>query len=228
VAAAPVPEVGPYVSAQYGDGQLTAFTNVAYSTRPNANGVQYTSDLTKETEQGTESLTLRLDLAIPPNATPAAPQPLIIWIHGGGFRQGGKEDGVAEALTYARAGYVAATINYRLTPDNDANPTVRTMAITHACEDAMNAIRYLKANAGVYHIDPLRIATIGSSAGGGISLINGIDADTLPQTASDFPGISAHVAAAISTGATLVDSVTNANPNLSYEASDAPVLLFHA
>lgn len=226
VAPAAIPDSGPYVSAQYTDGQLSVLTDVAYSTRANAGGLQYTSDLTKAAELGSATLTLKLDIAVPPNATVAHPQPLIVLIHGGGFTAGGKENMYAEALSYARAGYVAVTVNYRLTPHLISDTVARLNAITQATEDVMNAIRYLKANAALYHIDASRIATIGSSAGGGISLINAVEFDTLQNTVSDDAATSSRVAAAISTGATLIDST--ATLTLNYQAGDSPVLLFHA
>lgn len=225
---AAIPDSGPYVSEQYTDAQLSVLTDVVFSTRPNSGGLQYTSDSTKATELGSGTLTLKLDIAVPPNATASHPQPLIVWIHGGGFSAGGKEDTRAAALTYARAGYVAATVNYRLTASNMVDTTTRLNAITQATEDVMNAIRFLKVNAALYHIDASRIATIGSSAGGGISLINAIEFDTLLNTVSDYTPSSSRVSAAISTGATLIDSTANTESLLTYHADDSPVMLFHA
>ena len=92
----------------------------------------------------------------------------------------------------------------------------------------MNAIRYLKANAALYHVDTTRIATIGSSAGGGISLINAIQYDDLILTVSDFPGYSSKVQGAISTGATLVEAGIDPLAFLLFDSFDSPVLLFHA
>ncbi|MFA6310054.1 MAG: alpha/beta hydrolase fold domain-containing protein [Sterolibacterium sp.] len=224
----PAAEPGRYISPQYTTGQLTTYTDVIYSTRPNVGGSQYTSDINMPKELGGAVLNLKLDVGVPPNATAANPQPLIILIHGGGFSAGGKEDYRQAALSYARAGYVAATINYRLTPNNINNATARLTAITNASDDAMNAIRYLKANAALYHIDATRTATIGNSAGGGISLINAIEFDTFPNTVSDYPGVSSQVAAAIATGATLIDRTANFDSYLRYQATDTPVLLFHA
>ncbi|MBI5890938.1 MAG: alpha/beta hydrolase [Nitrosomonadales bacterium] len=221
-------EVGLYISTQYSDSQLTAYTDIIYSSRPNAGGAQYTSDVTKATELNGTTLDLRLDIAVPPNATSTHPQPLIVLIHGGGFSAGGKENTRFDALSYARAGYVAASINYRLTPDNTVSSTARLAAFIQASEDAMNAIRYLKANAALYHIDTNRIATIGSSAGGGISLINAIEYDSLQNTTSDFPAVSSKVAASIATGATTIDAYANLDPYLNFQASDSPVMLFHA
>lgn len=224
----PVPSTGMYVTQQFSAAQLITYFNVAYSTRPNFNGIQYTSIATYATETGRPRLTMQMDIAVPPNATAAKKQPLIIVIHGGGFSGGKKEDFWEEARSYARAGYVAATINYRLTPNNQSTPILRLMSITHAVEDGMNAIRYLKANAGLYNIDTSRIATVGSSAGGGISLVNAVEYNTLAGTVSDYNGFSSKVAGAISTGATINDTLlVPGNSLLHFESFDTPVLLFH-
>ena len=217
-----------YITQQFTAAQLTHYFNIPYATRPNFNGIQYTSIATQPTETGQPQLTMQMDIAVPPNATAAKKQPLIIVIHGGGFQGGQKEDFLDEARSYARAGYVAATINYRLTPNNQRTAALRLMAITHAVEDGMNAIRYLKANAGLYNIDISRIATVGSSAGGGISLVNAVEYNTLAGTASDYNGFSSKVAGAISTGATINDtSLAPGNSLLHFDRFDTPVLLFH-
>jgi dienelactone hydrolase len=214
-----------YQTTVYSAAEISVSTNIAYSTRPNLGGRQYTSDARKNAEEGTGSLTLLMDIWVPPNNGSA--RPLVVWVHGGGFRTGGKEARAEEALGYARAGYAAASVNYRLTPDNETNAATRTLAIQQATDDVMNAIRYLKANAALYRIDPTRIAIMGTSAGGAIALVEAVEYDTLDNTSSDYPGQSAKVASVVSTGATLVDPLFDSDTYLSYNASDSPVLLFH-
>jgi poly(3-hydroxybutyrate) depolymerase len=221
-----VPTTGRYVETVFAPSTLTTYPDVVYSTRPNA-GRQYTSQRTQQTEQAQPTLTLRMDIAVPPNATADARQPLLVLIHGGGFVAGDKSDFYPELATYARAGYVVATINYRLTPGNGASDTIRTTAVRHAVEDAMNAIRFLRRNAARYGIDPNRVVSIGSSAGGGISLTLAIQPDD-PRALSDAPGTSARVDGAVSTGATLQGESEAVLSLLSFEASDSPVLLYHA
>jgi poly(3-hydroxybutyrate) depolymerase len=200
---------------------------VVFSRRPNA-GSQFTSEPTRIAEQSSSELLLRMDIVVPPNATAQKRQPLMIWFHGGGFVSGGKDEVNGQMLSYARAGYVAAAVNYRLTPGIETNPTARVRALQQAMEDAMNAIRYLKVNAALYGIDPNRIATVGESAGGAVSLVNAVEFDTLVNTVSDFPGVSSRVQAALSTGATLVEAGANADSFVTYDGGDTPVLLFHA
>lgn len=219
-----------FKSAIYRSAEVRQFSDVAFSRRPNWNGDQYTSDRRKALEVGTDQLTLLMDVWVPPNATSTTPMPLVVFVHGGGYVQGGKEERADDAMGYARAGFVTASINYRLTPNNTDSAELRTAAIIQASDDLMNAVRYLKANASLYHIDTSRIALVGTSAGGGLALVGAVegDPDVLAGTSSDYPGISSHVAAAVSTGATLIDPLFDSDPLLHYDRNDAPVLLFHA
>ncbi|MFA7403446.1 MAG: alpha/beta hydrolase [Pelobacteraceae bacterium] len=214
--------------ARFDKSEMMICRNIVYSVRHNNAGIQYTSDRTKAAEAGTDELILKLDVIVPPGTATEKPHPLVVWFHGGAFAGGDKEDAVELLLSYARAGFVTAAVNYRLTPDNHLSPALRLRAIVQASEDAMNAIRFLKVNAASYHIDPTRIATIGASAGGGLSLLNAVAYDRLPGTQSDFSGVSSQVAAAVSTGATLFEEGKNSDDVLTYQATDTPVLLFHA
>lgn len=223
----PALQAGMFTTEQYADSELTVYRDVVYSVRPNSGGILYTSDRNKGEEAGTAELALKLDIIVPPESSGKL-LPLIVWLHGGAFSGGDKEDAAGLLLTYARAGYAVAAVNYRLTPDNHLNPGLRMQAIVQASEDAMNAIRFLKVNASTYHIDPDRIVTLGASAGGGLSLINAVAYDTLPGTQSDFSGVSSRVSAAVSTGATLIEEGNNSDTFLKYKAADTPVLLFHA
>jgi len=218
----------PYAAMVYGPGEIDAERDVAYSTRPNIGGDQYTSSATQAADAGRDELTLTMDIYSPPSASGNARLPAVVWIHGGAFVAGSKDDRAAEAVTYARAGYVGVSIDYRLTDRAGSSPARMLMAVTASADDTMNAIRYLKANAAALHLDPDRIAVIGTSAGGGLALIEALDADDLDGTTSDYGGVSAKVAAAISTGATLNEDGVDATGILSFDATDTSVLLFHA
>lgn len=219
----------PFYSVQhYSSSQIQRFVDVPYSSRPNENGLQITSDTRASAELGTATLTLVEDILVPPNATAATPQPLLVWIHGGGMVAGDKRDLVDVAEGYARAGYVVASINYRLTPQLNIDASLKTRANTQATEDLMSAVRFMRVNASTYGVDPTRVATIGYSAGGELSLINSIEADTLLNATPDFAGQTAKVQGAISTGATLVNSQWNSDAILNYQSTDSPSLLFHA
>jgi acetyl esterase/lipase len=98
---------------------------------------------------------LQLNLAQP--ADGAGPFPAVICIHGGGFRAGKREGWDAVCKQLASRGYVAATITYRLAPK---------YPFPAAVEDCKAAVRWVRANAAKYHVDPNRIGVTGDSAGG--------------------------------------------------------------
>jgi acetyl esterase/lipase len=99
----------------------------------------------------------RLDLAMPKERGDR-PRPALVIIHGGGWRSGDKGGGMWRSLPleYAAKGYVAISINYRLTDE----------APFPACvEDVKCAVRWLRAHAEKYHVDRERIGAYGNSAG---------------------------------------------------------------
>jgi acetyl esterase/lipase len=89
----------------------------------------------------------------------------VLCIHGGGFRAGTRDgyDDLCKRL--AARGYVAATITYRLAP------THQFPAAVHDCKAA---VRWLRANAAKYNIDPDRIGVTGGSAGGHLAQFLGV------------------------------------------------------
>ena len=91
--------------------------------------------------------------------------PAVLCIHGGGFRAGTREgyDGLCTKL--AQNGYVAATLTYRLSPASK---------FPAAVQDCKTAVRWLRAKATAYRIDPKRIGAMGSSAGGHLALFLGV------------------------------------------------------
>lgn len=112
------------------------------------------------------------DLYQPANDNATA-RPLIIWMHGGGFIFGTKEDKGMQlwSETFAKRGYVCASISYSLTNHNlllkfDA----LTKATYFAVQDAHAAVAYFKKNYKQYNIDPDKIILGGNSAGGMMAL----------------------------------------------------------
>ncbi len=103
---------------------------------------------------GGRELTMHIVL---PKAKSDAPMPAYVWVHGGGWQGGTKDGGVRQVLPLVREGFVGATIEYRLTGEAPFPAQI---------EDCKCAIRYLRAHAEKYNIDPKRIAVGGSSAGG--------------------------------------------------------------
>ena len=97
----------------------------------------------------------KLDIYLPRDIKDKSPLPLIVWVHGGAWRGGSKDR--CKAVRFIEKGYVVASINYRL-----SQHAIFPAQIT----DCKAAIRYLRANAKKYNIDPDRIGVWGSSAGG--------------------------------------------------------------
>lgn len=222
---------GTYTTECFSNRELTHQQDIVYATVPNFERIQYSSDTRKDEGTGTVELDLHLDLVNPPNATEARPRPLMIIVHGGAFSGGAKEYRLDLAQSYARHGYIAATVDYRLTPlaFQDMQPANRIMAVVHAVEDLMNAVRFLKTKADTFHIDADRIAIIGLSAGGIAAMVNAVAYDAFMGAKNAFPGVSSRVAAVVSSGASLfVDPRIDPTAFIQILPETTPVLLFHA
>jgi acetyl esterase/lipase len=105
-----------------------------------------------------------------PTGDATSARPVIIWIHGGGFRTDSyRTQGyiVDYSTRFAKRGYVCMSIDYRLRLAADM-PTQASEfpALQDAARDANAAISWIKANAAAYHIDPNLIFVAGGSAGG--------------------------------------------------------------
>ncbi len=147
--------------------QITTTSNLAYGRAPGRHG---------------KPVSLTLDLYQPSGDT-VARRPAIVWVHGGSFCCGAKTSGASEELAqrFAYLGYVTVSIGYRLlTPtacvvtDNALTPACQADAIADE-HDAQAAVRWLRANAARYRIDPDRIGIGGDSAGAVIATLVGLD-----------------------------------------------------
>ena len=119
----------------------------------------------------------QLDL-IRPKAASDGLRPGIVFIHGGGWRNGDKRKGVflSGAIEYAQRGYVCITVNYRLVDE----------ARFPACvEDVKTAVRWFRAHAAKYQLDPKRIGGFGNSAGAHLVAMLGL---TGPDAGLDGDG----------------------------------------
>ncbi len=135
-----------------------------------------------------QSAAQKLDLYIPNEGS--GPFPLIIEIHGGGFISGSKSSQISPMLEAVKKGYALASINYRLSAE----------AIWPAqIYDVKAAIRFLRANAARYGLDPERFATWGASAGGSLSALAGVSGgvSSLTDPALGNAGVSDRVQAAV-------------------------------
>lgn len=108
---------------------------------------------------------LKLDLYLPAGARAGQDVPVVVLVHGGGWGSGFRAEFAPMAVRLAQRGYAAATIDYRLSGE------ARYPAAIH---DTRAAVRWLRAHAGQYHLDPQRVALAGGSAGGQIASLAGV------------------------------------------------------
>ncbi len=111
----------------------------------------------------------QLDLYLPKKRSSDKPLPLVVFIHGGGWRNGDKNSGINWVAPYVASGdYVGASIGYRLTNESQWPTQI------HDCKAA---IRWLKAHAKEYNFDETKIGVIGTSAGGHLVSMLGTSGD---------------------------------------------------
>lgn len=113
-----------------------------------------------------DTLSLMLDIYTKKNLPKSVP--VLIFVHGGSWSKGKRSDYLPYLIDYALKGYVTVTVSYRLS---------RTAHFPAAVDDVKCAIRWVRAHAFQYHIDPDRIALIGGSAGGHLVLMAGYTDD---------------------------------------------------
>ena len=142
------------------------YTGLTYGTYVDRNGV---------TQQ------LKLELLVPAGA--AEPVPVVVWIHGGGWKSGSRLPIPTRVSNLCSMGYAVASVDYRLTG----------VALWPAqIQDVKGAVRWLRAHAGVYGLDPDRFASWGDSAGAHLAsmlgLSGGVSTITAGSTTVDVEG----------------------------------------
>ncbi|HTI67036.1 MAG TPA: alpha/beta hydrolase [Caulobacteraceae bacterium] len=151
-------------------------------------GVVGLQDITFATNRGFRPL--KLDLYLPANRQP--PKALVLWIHGGGWSQGDPRGGGIQAPAYrdwpkvlaslAGRGYVVAGISYRLSGE---------ARFPAAIFDVKAAVRWLRANAATYGIDPARVVVWGGSAGGQLAALLGTSCNVVELEGTPVRGAQA-------------------------------------
>ena len=127
---------------------------------------------------------LLLDVYLPDGYVP--PYPVVVWIHGGGWRSGSKEN--VQGIFLTLAGYALVSIDYRLS---------QHAVFPAQIHDCKAAIRWVRARASTYGFDPDRIGVWGSSAGGHLASLVGTaePGDSLEGALGDFTSVSSSVRA---------------------------------
>ena len=116
-------------------------------------------------------------------------RPLVIFVHGGGFTAGVRSSVARYVSSYTSAGFIIATIDYRL---------AREAPFPAAPIDVLTAVRYFRANASRWNLDPNRIGLFGTSAGGHLAVFPALAADTERFESNVWAGYSSRVQAAAS------------------------------
>lgn len=148
--------------------------------------IAFHDDVVYATHDGVE---LSLDIFVPKDADEA--RPVLLFIHGGGWSGGKKEDYLFYNLEFAKLGYVTASVQYRLTPKHVFPANI---------QDVKCAIAFLRNHAADYKIDPKQLVCVGGSAGGHLSLLAGyaqddalacpdVEGDTSVQAVINFYGV---------------------------------------
>ena len=143
------------------------------------------------------------------------PMPAVLWIHGGGWQEGShKADG---AWRHAIRGYFTASIEYRLSGEAQWPAQI---------EDCKLAVRWLRANAAQYHVDPERIGVMGISAGGHLAAFLGLDdAPAANETAAGFAGVSSRVQCVVDFSGPTDFTQGSAGLLGKFPPDDAPILV---
>jgi acetyl esterase/lipase len=108
---------------------------------------------------------LLLDVYHPPER--ATPRPAVLVIHGGGLVSGSRTRLADLAASLAEAGYVTFAIDYRLFTSPTSNPWPAQL------DDAQRAVRWVRAHAPRYGVDPERVCAVGHSSGGQLAALLG-------------------------------------------------------
>ena len=113
--------------------------------------------------ENVDGTSLLMDLRIPDDE---ALHPVIVYLHSGAWISGDRTGG--PAIREAARGFAVASIDYRLAPQYTWPAQI---------EDCKTAVRWLRANAARYHLDPKRIGVFGTSAGGHLAAMLGTTAN---------------------------------------------------
>ncbi len=153
----------------------------------------------------------KLDIYLPVERG-ESPLPLIIWVHGGAWQGGSKEN--CPARPFVQRGYAVASINYRLSQH----------AIFPAqIEDCKAAVRYLRANAGKYAFDPNHFGAWGASAGGHLVALLGTTGDVKELEKGENLNASSRVQAVCDYfGPTDFTVISNFPSTMDHDAPDSP------
>ena len=133
---------------------------------------------------GVDPNLVSLDVFQPDCGTPLEPSPIVVFVHGGGFRNGDKTNKVTDKVrVFNEAGWVFVSANYRLVGDPESGPDGATFPAQ--ADDLAAAVEWLQTNASSFDADPTRIALIGHSAGAFLVAQQGTNPSYLIEAGAD-------------------------------------------
>ena len=135
-------------------------------------------------------LTLRMIVPWAQEGQAPGKRPLIAFIQGSAWTAPNLGYQLPQLSGYAQRGYVVATLTHRDSTKGHAFPAY--------LQDVKTAIRFLRANAEGFGIDPKRICAFGTSSGGNTALLVGLTADDPRYETDEYSGFSSGVRAVIS------------------------------
>jgi len=163
---------------------INLIDNVVYSTVKDLNGNDLELKLSVMVQNGNSEMRIAMGEDDP--REDHTPKPALIWVPGGGWRGADKNLMLGEMTEFARAGYVVVSIYYRNSAQGHWPAQI---------DDVRTAIRFVRANAEKFEIDPSRIGIFGRSAGGHLATFAGMN---LPvENEAEWQGYSNDVQAVI-------------------------------
>lgn len=176
---------------------LGAVASPAIETSTTKHMTGATSGLNTDILIGTvDSTPLYINLALPKD-NGEEPRPALVLIHGGGLIKGDRSRYNKRISKMAKRGIIGASVMYRLAPE---------YRFPAAIEDVKAAIRFLKANADTFNLDPERIIVSGASAGGYLAAMVGVTGNAKGFSDHDiYPNFDASVRAVIVQSAPLAN-----------------------
>ena len=127
----------------------------------------------------------KMDIYLPQSG---GPWPVFLYVHGGGWNKGDKAEGAGWKFLNDK-GYLVVSVNYRLAAYNVKFPAM--------IEDVKCAVRYLRAHAVEYNLDPKRIGALGASAGGHLVALLGTSDQSAGWDVGEYPDQSSRVQAVV-------------------------------
>ena len=204
----PDPDPGPKtflpdIPAPNGDAPLR-YRDAVFSTVTKTSNIVWGS----APDRSGNPVELKLDMYAPTGDT-ATSRPVVVLAHSGGCKIGSKTNAVSVDLAnrFAKKGYVAISIDYRLLAIQDCGTLGGLISDASGCRyatmaatsDGQAAVRWVRANAATYGMDPTRVAMMGDSAGALMSTLTAMLAD-VPTDFNDPKSIEIMAGAPVNVG----------------------------